>query len=66
MILYFKMVIFKEYSQILVILNTYSYQFTSNLKERYIKYCLIEIVKDFLENKNKQIKVIESETVFMF
>ena len=62
--LYFKMVIFKYYPEILAKLNYYSSHLNLSLIQRYYKYCLAQYVAAFIDKKNYEISAVDSEHMF--
>jgi hypothetical protein len=63
-ILYFRMVIFKYYPEILAKLNYYSSHFSLSLTQRYYRYCLTQYVARFIRGKNYEIAAVDSEHMF--
>jgi hypothetical protein len=63
-ILYFRMVVFKYYPEILAKLNTYAAHFSLSLTQRYYRYCLTQYVSRFIRKKNYEIDAVDSEHMF--
>ena len=62
--LYFKMVIFKYYPEILAKLNYYSSHLNLSLIQRYYRYSLAQYVTAFISKKNYEISAVDSEHMF--
>lgn len=63
-VLYFKMVVFKYYPEILGKLAYYSSHFTLSITERYYRYALTQYVREFIRKKNVEINAVDSEHMF--
>jgi hypothetical protein len=63
-ILYFRMVIFKYYPEVLAKLKAYSSHFQLSLTQRYYRYCLTQYVARFIRKKNYEIDAVDSEHMF--
>lgn len=63
-ILYFRMVLFKYYPEVLAKLNAYAAHFPLSLTLRYHSYCLTHYVARFIRKKNYEIDAVYSEHMF--
>lgn len=63
-ILYFKMVVFKYYPEILGKLAYYSSHFTMSLTQRYYRHSLSQYVREFIKKRNCEIDAVDSEHMF--
>lgn len=63
-VLYFKMVVFKYYPEILGKLAYYSSHFTPSITERYYRYALTQYVREFIKKRNVEISAVDSEHMF--
>ena len=63
-ILYFKMVLFKFYPDILIKTEEYKNRLNYSLIERFYTFWLADYVSTFINQRNKEIAVINSEEIF--
>lgn len=63
-ILYFKMVMFKFYPEILTKLNEYKNKFNLTVLQRFYNHWLIHYVKGYISKRNREIAAVESEHMF--
>jgi hypothetical protein len=63
-VLYFKMVVFKYYPEILSKLAYYSSHFTLSLTHRYYRHALTQYVRQFIRKRNLEIEAVDSEHMF--